>query len=124
MVHFRGLAIRRMAATALAIRLYQLEHGRRPAKLADLVPKYLPAVPLDPFAAAGRPIGYLPKAPRPLLYSINADGKDQGGKYAALPEEAPDWKDYDLPFFLNADRPRSPRTTTTQTAGTGLRFPQ
>src|SRR5690606_5095756 len=50
-LHFRALAERRMAATSLAIRLYQLDHDRWPAALAQLVPAYLPQVPADPFAA-------------------------------------------------------------------------
>ncbi len=107
---FRGRARRVMAATALAIRLYEIDHGRRPAKLADLVPDYLDAVPDDPFAAAGTPIGYLPDAPRPLLYSINGNCIDQGGQYAADPNDTPrsGGDDYDLPFFLNGDRPKPP----------------
>ncbi|MEX0775953.1 MAG: hypothetical protein WD042_09605 [Phycisphaeraceae bacterium] len=76
-----------MAATALAIKLYELEHGRRPATLADLVPAYLPAVPQDPFAPQPAPIQYLPNgAPTDagtvgpaILYSVGRDGVDQGG---------------------------------------------
>ena len=106
LLRFRPIAMRRMAATALAIRLYETDHGRRPAKLAELVPQYLPAVPKDPFAADDRAIGYLPNAPRPLLYSIGYNEIDQGGKYADDPENPPNLEDFDIPFFLNADRPR------------------
>ncbi len=105
---YRGRAMRRMAATALAIRLYEIDNGRRPAKLADLVPDYLDAVPDDPFAAPGTPIGYLPDAPRPLLYSIGDNGVDQHGTYAADPNDPPEYNDYDIPFFLNGDRPKPP----------------
>ena len=55
-LHLRSLAVRRMAAIALAIRLYQLEHGRRPKTLDELVPAYLDAVPLDPFAPDNRTV--------------------------------------------------------------------
>jgi hypothetical protein len=34
----------------LAIRAYSLQHGRNPASLAELVPRYLPKVPKDPFS--------------------------------------------------------------------------
>ena len=34
----------------LAARAYQLDHGRRPASVADLTPDYLRAVPKDPFS--------------------------------------------------------------------------
>ena len=67
-----------MAATGLAIRLYEIDHGRRPERLADLVPEYLPAVPDDPMDAR-RKISYLPRAKRPLLYSVGENGTDEGG---------------------------------------------
>ncbi|HZN66355.1 MAG TPA: hypothetical protein VFB66_13785 [Tepidisphaeraceae bacterium] len=80
---FRILADRRLAAVALACRLYAVEHdGRLPRKLQDLVPDYLPAVPLDPLAAGGRPLGYVgpdedPEKPR--VYSVGPNGIDQRG---------------------------------------------
>ncbi len=103
---FQTRAMRRMSAVALAIRLYEIDNGSRPAKLADLVPKYLPAIPDDPFDNPGRPLRYLPKAQRPILYSIGSNGIDQGGQYAGDPDDSPDYGDYDIPFFLNGDRPR------------------
>ncbi len=113
-LHFRAMAMRRMCAVALAIRMYEVDNGKRPEKLSDLVPKYLPAVSEDPFAADGRPITYLPNAPRPLLYSIGDNGIDQGGAQGRTPDSPPDWDNFDLPFFLDGDRPRLPRTSTTQ----------
>ncbi|MBN1343619.1 MAG: hypothetical protein JXQ73_13105 [Phycisphaerae bacterium] len=47
-LHFLSLANRRQAAVALAIRLYEVDHGRRPKRLEELVPGYLPEIPLDP----------------------------------------------------------------------------
>ena len=47
-LHYRHLDDRRQAAIGLAVRLYELDHGRRPEKLADLVPDYLPEVPIAP----------------------------------------------------------------------------
>ena len=103
------LAMRKMAAVALAIRLYEIDTGSRPEKLADLVGKYLPALPTDPFAADGRPLGYLPKAQKPRLYSIGQDGKDDGGKFALDKDGDVDREVLDLVFFLNAgDRPLPP----------------
>lgn len=103
--HLRCVADRRMAATALAIRLYQADHdGKRPERLEQLVPNYLSAVPTDPFHPAGGPIGYVPNGvaptleegvdwytqeqlaklspslqPRAILYSVGSDGVDDGG---------------------------------------------
>jgi hypothetical protein len=45
----RATAKWRLLVCDLAIRAYSLDHGRSPAKLADLVPDYLPEVPKDPF---------------------------------------------------------------------------
>ena len=74
----RDLARMRLLICDLAIRAYSLEHGRNPAKLADLVPSYLPEVPKDSFGG-GRlvyrltPSGY-------LLYSVGVNGIDDGGR--------------------------------------------
>ena len=94
-----------MAATALAIRAYEIDHAARPAELSLLVPQYLPSIPADPFAEDNRPIGYLPNAAHPLLYSIGENGIDQGGRYASAPDQYVDYKHFDIPFFLNADHP-------------------
>lgn len=77
--HYRVTAARRLAATALAIRWYACEHrGELPARLEDLVPRYLPAVPLDPLAD-GRPLGYHGDAARPIVYSVGDNGADDNG---------------------------------------------
>jgi len=44
---------------ALAAEQFRVEHGRWPAKLADLVPKYLDVVPQDWYGPAGSTIRYL-----------------------------------------------------------------
>ncbi len=107
-LHFRTLAMRRMAAVALAIRLYELDHGRRPASLEDLVPDYIEVLPVDPFAADERTFGYLPDIASPILYSVNSNGIDEGGEYVAGPDGRIDMDQKDLPYFLNSDRPRRP----------------
>ena len=61
-------ADRRAAAVALAVRAYRSDHGRWPATLADA----MDAVPRDPLAAGGPPVGYVvrstPQGDRPLLF--------------------------------------------------------
>jgi hypothetical protein len=75
--HFVAITDRRMAAVALAVRLYVLDHdGKLPLKLDDLVPEYLPYVPRDPFAGDGRPLGYVGATTRPVVYTVAEDGKD------------------------------------------------
>ena len=49
-----------------------------PATLAELVPKYLPLVPIDPFD--GQPLRYRPDRTHVLLYSVGQDQKDDGGR--------------------------------------------
>jgi hypothetical protein len=105
---FRMVAQRRLAATALAIRLYELDHGRRPPRLEELVPFYLPGMPVDPFTAEPDPIRYLPDAPRALLYSVGRDGVDDGGAYQIDADGGfGEWPTDEL-YFLNGDRPREP----------------
>jgi hypothetical protein len=106
-IHHRDIAMRRMLVTAVAIRRYQLDHGRRPARLAALAPKYLPAVPPDPFAADGAPLLYIRAGETPLLYSVFTNGKDDKGSFRQPRDEwgyvtgEPD----DFVLFLNGDRP-------------------
>ena len=102
-LHFRAVALRRMAAVALAIRLYEVDHGRRPETLEELVPNYLPTVPEDPFADDGRAMGYAPDAAPPVLYSVGSDGVDDGGEVHFYRDGAID-VERELPFFLNGDR--------------------
>lgn len=72
-----NLAARRLLACELAIHLYSLEQGRPPEKLEELVPEYLPAVPLDPFTDS--PLIYRRGGDGYLLYSVGPDGADDGG---------------------------------------------
>lgn len=102
---YRMLATRRMAAVALAIRLYEIDHGERPMVLEELVPGYLPAVPLDPFAPSERPIQYRREGPHPRLYCVGPDGVDDGGRFVSNPWRV-NWTGVDWVFFLDGDGPR------------------
>lgn len=78
---YRSQADWRLTAVALALRLYSVEHGGKyPQSLEELVPKYLPAVPKDPFAAGGKPLCYSAADPAaPVVYSVGDNGTDDGG---------------------------------------------
>ena len=102
-MHFTMVAKRRLTATAAAIRLYEIDHGRRPDRLEDLVPTYLPAVPIDPWSLTEQTLRYKPQggvvlssddihryennpeqfAPQPgtpaMLYSVGPNQHDDGG---------------------------------------------
>lgn len=62
--------------TILALRVWELKHGRLPDDLAALTPELLEAVPLDHFV--GRPLHYLPE--RKLLYSVGENLQDDHGE--------------------------------------------
>ncbi|NOX58569.1 MAG: hypothetical protein GXP29_06885 [Planctomycetes bacterium] len=105
-VEMARLSRRRMAATSLAIRLFEVDHGRRPVKLDELIPDYLESIPRDPFASGNASIQYLPTANPPVLYSIGRDGVDDGSRFELMGIEAVDWEKFDLVFYLDGDRPR------------------
>jgi hypothetical protein len=69
----------------LAARLHRLRHGRWPARLDQIDPDVLPQAPRDLW---GRKIGYRLKGSVPLVYSLGADGKDDGGAATAPSFEA------------------------------------
>ncbi len=76
---YEDIMLSRMSAVSLAIVLYRVDHGNRwPVALNELAPQYLPAVPLDPYSADGQPLKYTTKG-RPRLYSVGANGRDDGG---------------------------------------------
>jgi hypothetical protein len=66
---------------ALACELYRRRTGNWPPSLADLSPRYLPAVPVDRFD--GQPLRYRLINGHPVIYSIGMDLDDDGGR---LPE--------------------------------------
>ncbi|MFH1747427.1 MAG: hypothetical protein ABIG44_10335 [Planctomycetota bacterium] len=108
--HYQTIARRRLAATALALRLYELDRGHRPALLAELTPDYIDTVPEDPFMPNGEPLRYAPDRRWPLLYSIGRNGKDDSGYEYTSPEDMRyGWMD--LPFYLDGQKPpREERT--------------
>jgi len=77
----------------VALRCFKLKTGRLPQKLDELVPEYLPAVPLDDFD--GKPIRY--SAEKKIVYSVGVDFQDSGGMTR---EEARKW--------WEANRPNEP----------------
>ena len=74
----RDEQVRRNVQVAFALAAYHRDHGDYPAKLDDLAPKYLAAVPDDLFS--GKALVYRPTEKGYLFYSVGADGKDEGGR--------------------------------------------
>ena len=63
---------------AFALAAYRVDRGAYPAKLADLMPKYVKIVPKDIFN--GAELHYRQEGGGYLLYSVGPNGKDDGGK--------------------------------------------
>ena len=81
-------AKKRLLPTLIAIRLYQLDNGRKPSTLVELVPKYLTEVPKDPFN--GGEFKY--RSRQGLLYSVGPNKIDDQGRSR---EDAGDRDDFD-----------------------------
>jgi len=112
-LHYRCLAYRQMAAVAIAVRMHQIDSGRRLDTLEELVPNYLDRIPQDPTDEPGRPIRYVSDPNMPRLYSVGADGRDDGGSYDDLAEHADNRKE--ILFFLSG-RPSVPKEKSDQDA--------
>ena len=89
----------------LALRAYQLENGAYPPKLDALVPKYLNAIPADPFGG-GEKLRYQSDSKTYGLWSIGPDGRDDGGQ--PIPPRAGQYK----AKTFAGERPRGPRSFT------------
>jgi len=87
------------ASCGLAVERYRLAHGALPETLRDLVPTYIPDVPLDPFD--GKPLRYRHLEHGYAIYSVGADENDDGGT-ERLPgiRGKPGTPPYDIPFIV------------------------
>lgn len=79
-LHVRNAATTRLFIAELALQAYQLEHGALPGRLEELTPEFLTELPLDPFDPVNRPLRYVRTDDGYVVYSIGADGKDDGGR--------------------------------------------
>jgi hypothetical protein len=75
--HTLAVAHVRLLVVELALRCYQSEQGRAPARLEELVPRYLQRVPPDPFG--NQPLVYRLQGTNWQLYSVGTDKVDDGG---------------------------------------------
>jgi hypothetical protein len=76
----RANTMTRLLSIELALHEYHLRNNAYPDHLDELVPKYLPAVPIDPYSPTGEPMRYEKTAEGPLAYSVGTDGDDDGGR--------------------------------------------
>jgi len=77
--------------TMLALRAYELLHGRLPPDLTALVPEFMDKVPIDDYD--GKPLRY--SADKKIVYSVGKNLKDDGGEERlaghASDSSHPDW---------------------------------
>jgi hypothetical protein len=81
------LARRDALLIAIACEAHRRIAGTYPETLDRLVPGSLPAVPEDPFD--GKPLRYAVRDGNPFVYSVGADGDDDGGRLARKTRETP-----------------------------------
>ena len=78
-----------------ALKLHTHETGMVPNSLAELSPRYLESIPVDPHS--GSALKYVPQEKGFLLYSVGRNGVDDQGKSAEDAERAEgrqsDWYD-------------------------------
>jgi hypothetical protein len=70
-------AVERLARAGLAAAAHRARRGEYPARLEELVPDLLGAVPLDPFG--GKPLRLAAVEGGIVIYSVGHDGSDEGG---------------------------------------------
>jgi hypothetical protein len=75
---------------AIALEVFQRETGAYPQDLTELVPRWLPEIPVDCFD--GQPLRYALRAGGPVIYSVGADTDDDGAApYAQTQAGARSW---------------------------------
>ena len=66
-----------LARVACALERYRMSRGVFPTALADLMPDFLPVLPVE--IVNGEPYRYRPIEDRFVLYSVGTDLRDDGG---------------------------------------------
>ncbi|HTM54107.1 MAG TPA: hypothetical protein VL175_08765 [Pirellulales bacterium] len=95
----REQQIKDATLVAIALELWHRRHGEWPAKLDELVPDLLPAVPPD--RVDGQPLRYVIRDGRPILYSIGGDRNDGGG---VAPEDPASAQPYRFGVYEDASK--------------------
>lgn len=83
--------------TAVAVERYRLQSGRLPENLEEINPEFFSVPPRDPFDE--QPLRYQRRMPGYLIYSVGADGIDNGG--AEKPRNTSSTVEYDLSVIVD-----------------------
>ncbi len=76
-------ALTRCSIVAVAMERFRLANNRWPDTLQELTPRYLQAIPLDPFD--GQPLRLVAKGTYRIVYSIGPNLVDDGGTFKPKP---------------------------------------
>jgi len=87
------------AISALAVERFRLANKRLPKDLEELTPEFLAVVLDDPFD--GKPIRYQVKGNGYVLYSVDRDLKDDGGRERPAHAQSMDKSTYDSTFIVD-----------------------
>jgi hypothetical protein len=86
LVNAAGLCRVRSARLQLALALYQAQEGEPAEALGALVPRYLPALPRDPFSPEGESFSYRLSEGEDIDWGTTAGGEGQGVRHVAAGE--------------------------------------
>lgn len=88
----------RLAKTAVAVERFRLANGRYPDSMEEVVPGFISVLPTDPFS--GQPLRYKRIAKGYVVYSVGADGRDDGGRERPARTKSTDTTSYDVTFAV------------------------
>ena len=93
----------RMLMVEFAVRLFDAKQQRLPTRIEELVPEFLPAVPLDPFS--GNPLIYRQADSGYVVYSTGPNRTDDGGEFGDITALYQDGYDFDLDTLIRPTKP-------------------
>ncbi len=87
-----------MVSTTLAVERFRHAQGRLPDGLKELTPQFLDAIPTDPFDGAS--LRYRRLVRGYVIYSVDQDGHDDGGREVPERRKTTDKNTYDITFTV------------------------
>ena len=85
LAYLRHQVVFRLLIVEVALHAYQLDHGRFPEKLDDLIPAYLTELPNDPCSLKPAHFHYTSTPEKFKIWRVGSDGNDDNG--APLPKD-------------------------------------
>ncbi|QDV84928.1 hypothetical protein [Planctomycetes bacterium TBK1r] len=93
----------RLLMVEFAARLFDAKQRRLPTSIEELVPEFLPAVPLDPFS--GNSLIYRQTDSGYVVYSTGPNRTDDGGAFGDITALYQDGYDFDLDTLIRPTKP-------------------